>query len=56
MEEKKRKLIAVDEDVHSELKIIAARRKVSIKQYLREMVEAEKAINTLLPKPEFPGD
>lgn len=44
MPEKKEKQYAIwaDRDTHTELAVMAARRKVSIKQCLKEMVEKEK--------------
>ena len=38
----KRHVVLCDEDTHTELAIMAARKKVSIKQCLKELVEKEK--------------
>ena len=55
-EKDKKKALWVDEDTHMEIVILAARKKVSIKKYLKEMVEREKTRNTLSPKPKFKDD
>lgn len=41
-EKEKNHVIYADEETHTELSIMAARKKVSIKQTLKEMVEREK--------------
>lgn len=55
-EKNERSLIAVDPSVRDDLKILAAIKKVSIKKYLKELVESEKAKNVLSPKPDFTND
>jgi len=38
-------VIRADEETHTELSVMAARKKVSIKQVLKQLVDAEKARN-----------
>jgi len=42
MKEKKKKAVWVDEDTHMEISVMAARQKVSIKKFLKELIEKEK--------------
>jgi len=39
---KKEKLVIIDPDAHTDLKVLAAKRKISIKQFLKELVEEAK--------------
>jgi len=39
MKEKKDRTVAVDEDTHTELAIMAAKRKIAIKQVFKEIVD-----------------
>jgi predicted HicB family RNase H-like nuclease len=42
MSEEKKKALWVDEDTHTEVAVMAARKKVSIKKFLKELVERER--------------
>lgn len=46
----KKKALWVDEDTHMEVAVLAARKKVSIKQYLKELVEKEKSASEMISK------
>lgn len=50
MDNKKRKIIAIDKDVHAELKKLAANAEMSIKQYLRNIIEEKSNSNHQLEK------
>ncbi|HEA31518.1 MAG TPA: hypothetical protein ENH91_16250 [Leeuwenhoekiella sp.] len=57
MEDQKQpdRAVYVSADVHHEIKMMAARKKVSIKQALKEMVEWEKKGPSMLQKKEICG-
>lgn len=55
-EKQKNHVVYTDDETHYELAMMAARKKVSIKKCLKELVEKEKARNTPSPKPDFPND
>lgn len=45
MTKEKKKALWVDDDTHMEIVIMAARRKISIKKLLQELIQAEKERN-----------
>lgn len=45
-DQEKKKALWVDEDTHMEAVIMAARKKVSIKKFLKELIETEKNRNS----------
>ncbi len=61
-EKSKNHVIYADEETHAELSTmaalasVAARKKVTIKETLKALVEEKKAQSTPSPKPEFPND